>query len=370
MSINLKKLPNQVIVITGATSGIGLVTARMAAEQGAGVVLVARTEESLRKLANELRERGARADYVVADVGDPQQVRNVANFAVDRFGGFDTWVNNAGVSIYGRIEDIPLRDQRKLFDTNYWGLVHGSLIAAEHLKTRGGAIINVGSALSDRAIPIQGVYCASKHAVKGFTEAFRMELEHDGAPISITLIKPSSIDTPYRQHAKNYMWSEPKNPAPVYAPATVAEAILHAAEHPVRDLFVGSAGKALSAAAALAPRLVDKFMQLGMFRAQKLDHPSASPHNGLDSPSGSLLERGGYPGHVAKTSFYTKAMIHPLIAGGLFVTGLGLAYLVKRTFSQNGSNSSERKDKSSSPKTLRRRQQKATQSMERFYESP
>jgi short-subunit dehydrogenase len=369
MSINLKKLPHQVIVITGATSGIGLVTARMAAERGAGVILVARTEESLRRLANELRERGARAYYVVADVGDPQQVQHVADVTVERFGGFDTWVNNAGVSIYGRIEDIPLRDQRKLFDTNYWGLVHGSLISAEHLKTRGGAIINVGSALSDRAIPIQGVYCASKHAVKGFTDAFRMELEHDGAPISVTLIKPSSIDTPYRQHAKNYMRNEPKNPAPVYAPVTVAEAILYAAEHPVRDLFVGLAGKALSTAAALAPRSVDKLMELGMFQAQELNHLSRGPHNGLDSPSGFLLERGGYPGHVAKTSLYTKAMIHPWIASGLFAAGLGLAYAVKRTFSRNGSVRSVPKGKASSSKAIRPGQQKATQSMERPYES-
>jgi hypothetical protein len=197
-----------------------------------------------------------------------------------------------------------------------------------------------------------------------------MELEHDGAPISITLIKPSSIDTPYCQHAKNYMLSEPKNPAPVYAPATVAEAILYAAEHPVRDLFVGSAGKVLSTAAALAPRLVDKFMELSMFQAQELDHLSASHHKGLDSPSGSLLERGGYPGHVAETSLYTKAMMHPWIASGLFVAGLGMAYAVKIAFSRNGSCQVSTQGKASSSDAIRQRQQKATQSMERLYESP
>jgi short-subunit dehydrogenase len=336
MSVKLKKLNNQTIVVTGATSGIGLVTVRLAAERGAKLLLLARTEEALIKLADELRADGSDAEYVVTDVGDPQQVRHAAEVALERFGGFDTWVNNAGVSIYGKIEDVSLEDHQKLFDTNYWGLVHGSLVAAEHLKSRGGAIINVGSALSDRAIPIQGTYCASKHAVKGFTDAFRMELEHDGAPISMTLIKPASMDTPYRQHARNYLPNEPKNPAPVYAPKLVAEAILFAAEHPVRDLFVGGAGKALATAAFLAPRLVDKVMEARMFDAQKEDFPSNSSHQGLDAPAGSLLVRGGYSGHVSTSSLYTTATEHPLVTSGLIAAGFGLIYAATRAWKRNG----------------------------------
>jgi hypothetical protein len=210
------------------------------------------------------------------------------------------------------------------------------LVAAEHLKQRGGALVNVGSALSDRAMPIQGTYCASKHAVKGFTDAFRMELEHDGAPISVTLIKPSSIDTPYRQHAKNYLPNEPKNPWPVYAPEPVAEAILYAAEHPIRDIYVGGAGRALSVASFLTPRVTDRFMDSRMFDAQQEDHPSSSPHTGLDQPSSSLLERGGYPGHVAESSLYTKSSLHPFVAGGLFAAGVGLVYAATRRFRRNG----------------------------------
>src|SRR5436305_7369106 len=240
----LKKLSEQTIVITGASSGIGLVTARMAAKQGARLVLAARSEEALRQLVDEIRTEGGEAVYVVADVGHEDDVLRIRDAAMRSFGGFDTWVNNAGVSIYGRVLDVSLADHRKLFETNYWGLVHGSRIAAEHLKQRGGAIINVGSSLSDRAIPLQGTYCASKHAVKGFTDALRMELEEEGAPISVTLIKPSAIDTPYKDHAKNYLPQEPKNPPPVYAPETVAHAILRAATHPVRDVFVGGAAKA------------------------------------------------------------------------------------------------------------------------------
>jgi hypothetical protein len=217
-----------------------------------------------------------------------------------------------------------------LFETNYWGVVHGSLVAAGHLKTKGGAIINVGSALSDRALPLQGTYCASKHAIKAFTDALRMELEHDGAPVSITLIKPSSIDTPYRRHAKNFLPAEPKNPAPVYAPDPVADAILYAAEHPVRDLYVGAAGWALSTAAFVAPRLVDKAMEHLMFEAQQFDRPSTSPHTGLDQPSSSLRERGGYDGHVARTSLMTRATTHPVLSWGLIAAGIGLGYAFKR----------------------------------------
>ena len=336
MKLKLKPLAEQTIVITGATSGIGLVTTRMAANQGARLVLAARGEDALRELRDELRLAGGAAEFVVTDVGDPDQVRHLAEVAIEKFGGFDTWVNNAGVSIYGKFSEVAIEDQRQLFETNYWGLVYGSLAAADHLRHRGGALINVGSALSDRALPIQGSYCASKHAVKGFTDAFRMELEHDGAPISVTLIKPSSIDTPYRQHAKNYLEVEPKNPPPVYAPQPVAEAILYAAENPMRDVYVGGAGKALSIASFIAPSLTDKVMEQAMFAAQKEDHPSSGPHQGLYETSGSLSERGGYNGHVAECSVYTKASLHPLVAGGLFVAGFGLAYAATRAIRENG----------------------------------
>lgn len=202
MTLNLRKLEDQTIVLTGATSGIGLVTARMAAARGAKLVLAARNEDALRKLCGEIREKGGEAIYVVADVGREGDVKKIAAETLAHFGNFDTWINDAGVSIYGKLEDVAVEDFHRLFDTNFWGVVYGSLIAARNLKINGGAIINIGSTLSDRAIPIQGMYCASKHAVKGFTDALRMELEAENAPISVTLIKPSAIDTPYKEHAK------------------------------------------------------------------------------------------------------------------------------------------------------------------------
>lgn len=338
MNAQLKKLREQTIVITGASSGIGLVTARMAARQGARLVLAARSEDALRQLAGEIKAEGGEAVYVVADVGHEQDVRNIAAAAIEHFGGFDTWVNNAGVSIYGRVLDVSMEDHRQLFETNYWGLVHGSRIAAEHLRTRGGAIINVGSSLSDRAIPLQGTYCASKHAVKGYTDALRMELEEANAPISVTLIKPSAIDTPYKDHAKNYLPVEPQNPPPVYAPETVAEAILYSAEHPERDVFVGAGGKALSVSGKYAPRLTDKVMEATLFDIQQTDEPSPEGRrDGLYDSTEDLRERGGYDGHVAESSVYMKATLHPLVTGALLLgSGLALAAWWRACSSGNG----------------------------------
>lgn len=328
MNLQLKALKDQVIVITGASSGIGLVTARMAANRGARVVLNARNEEALRRLTKEINADGGKAIHVAGDVGVLADVQHIANEAIRHFGGFDTWVNNAGVSIYGPVLDQSLRDQRRLFDTNYWGVVHGSVVACNHLRLRGGALINIGSVLSDVAIPIQGTYCATKHAVKGYTDALRLELEEEGAPISVTLIKPSAIDTPYTRHAKNLMSYEPQNPPPVYAPETVAEAILHCAENPERDLYVGGGGKVLAEAGRLAPRLTDKLMEAAMFDVQKSERPrSDGRRDSLYVPMRDGEERGGYPGHVSESSVYTKASLHPLITGSL-IAGLGLAALV------------------------------------------
>jgi short-subunit dehydrogenase len=324
MGVKLKKLSEQVVVITGASSGIGLVTAREAARRGAKLVLVARAEDALRRLADEINAAGGEAVHVAADVGREEDVRRVAEQALARFGRVDTWVNNAGVSIYGRILDTPFEDMRRLYETNFWGVVYGSVVAAQVLRQQGGALINVGSVLSDRAIPVQGVYSSSKHAVKGFTDALRMELEEEGAPISVTLIKPSTIDTPYTKHAKNLMEREPALPPPVYAPETVAEAILHCAETPERDVYVGGGGKALSVMEKYAPRLSDKLMEAVAFRMQQQDGPGARGDAGLYDASGELKERSGDDRVVLESSLYTKASLHPVLTGALFA-GAGLA---------------------------------------------
>jgi short-subunit dehydrogenase len=346
MSVQLRKINEQVMVITGATSGIGLTTARMAAEQCAKLVLAARSADALDQLASELRRTGTQVATVVADVGKPADVERIGHAAMERFGRIDTWVNNAGISIFGRNEEVALEDMQRLFDTNYWGVVHGSLEAVKHMKSRGGgAIINLGSELSDHSIPLQGIYAASKHAVKAFTDSLRMELEKDKAPISVTLIKPAAIDTMFVAHAKNYMDKEPSLPPPVYAPELVAKAILYAAQHPKRDVFVGGAAKANSAGNFAAPRLLDKYMRATMFKLQTSDVPSQpSRRDALHAPNPQheLRERQGISPHVIETCPYTtlslrkgKVMGVLLGAGALFAAWKLAGRPAARTWSSN-----------------------------------
>ncbi len=331
MKVKLKNLEKQVMVITGASSGIGLATARMAAKRGARLVLAARSENALRQLTDEINRKGGKAVYVVADVSKQDNVREIARVAQEKFGGFDTWINNAGTGMYGKLEDIAIEDMRKLYETNVWGLIYGSLEAVKHLKRRGGALINVGSTVSERAIPLQGIYSSSKHAVKGFTDALRMELEHDGAPVSVSLVKPGAIDTPFPLNAKNYLSREPQHVPPVYAPQVVAEAILHCAEEPVRDVFAGGGGKGNAALGQYAPRLADYYMESSVISGMKSDKPPRPrEQNGLDRPSENLSERGDYEGHVMKSSLYTKASLHPVATAALLAgAGLALAALVR-----------------------------------------
>jgi short-subunit dehydrogenase len=324
MKIRLKRLSDQVMVITGATSGIGLATAKRAAERGARVVLCSRNEPSLQEAVAQIEQSGGTARAVVADVSNADEVERLAARAVEEFGSLDTWVNNAGVSFYGRLTEVALEDMRQLFEVNFWGMVHGTRAAVPRLRRSGGALINLGSIVSDRAIPLQGTYSASKHAVKGFTDALRMELEEEGAPISVTLIKPSAVDTPYFQHAKNYMDVQPKPPAPVYAPEVVANAILRAAEHPIRDITIGGGGRVLSALGTALPRITDFYMERAMFEAQRSDSPAVGTGGNLYASSGGEnFERGGYQGHVMQSSMYTQAALSP--ARALIAAGLGLA---------------------------------------------
>ena len=328
MKLQLKNLPDQILVITGASSGIGLVTAKKAAAAGARVVLSSRNERDLQDAVNEIRQDGGDAVHVVADVADPRQVEQIAETAFNTFGGIDTWVNNAGVALYGRILELSLEDMRRQFDVLYWGVVHGSLAAVPYLAREGGALINVGSVLSDLAVPLQGNYCAAKHAVKGFTNSLRMELEAEGLPISVTLIKPTSIDTPFFDKAKTLLEVEPQPVPPVYAPEIVARAILDAAQKPVRELNVGGAGRAMSAMERHAPRLMDLALEKKGFDSQMTDIPARHENNlysPLDYDGG---ERGrNWQGRVKETSLYTRAALHPGTAA-LAALGIGAGLLM------------------------------------------
>ena len=326
MKVKLKPIAEQVVVITGASSGIGLATARAAAAKGATVVLSSRDAVDLRESLEEIRARGGSASSHVADVGDPAAMRALAEAAVGEFGRIDTWVNNAGVSIYGLIEDVPLEDAHRLFQTNYWGVVHGSLAALPHLRERGGALINIGSVLSETGYPLQGHYAASKHAVKGFTDSLRLEVEKEGAPVVVTLVQPAAIDTPYPEHARNYLATEPQHVPPVYHPDVVADAILSCAVRPHRNLRVGGSAKLFTATEKLAPRLADR-MKMSHFEGQHADLPPRDDDTLFEPRPGDGRVRGNYPGLVRRSSTYTAMAQRPATAAamlGLAALGLGI----------------------------------------------
>ena len=301
----LKPLADQTLVITGATSGIGLCTARRAARSGASLFLIARDAEGLSDLCNEITTSGGRAAFAIADVGDQAALEQAQDKAFEAFGGYDTWINAAGVAIASPILDTPRNEHERLFQTNYWGTVNACTLAVHHLKTKGGAVIIVGSIAADIGTPVLGAYAASKHAVKGFVDSLRLELLADDAPISLTLVKPSGIGTPLGEHSADHMQGAVKIPPPAYPPESVAKSILYAVEHPRREMVIGGVGALQILGAVLTPRLADLISsRVGPLLVDKARSPSAV--NNLFRPASNGAERSPFE-WVLPGSLYSLA---------------------------------------------------------------
>ena len=308
-------LAEQVVVVTGASQGIGRATALMLADHGARVVVAARNEEALQELVAEIEASGGEAEAVVADVSVFDQVESIGERAVARFGRVDTWVNNAAVSIYATVEQLTPDEMDRVVTVNLLGQMYGSKVAVNLMRPNGGgAIINVGSALSDRAIPLQSAYVASKHGVAGFSEALRLELLHEDAGIDVVLIMPSSINTPLFNWARSKLGVQPQPVPPVYQPDAVAAAICHAAEHGGREIVVGGWGKLLTLGQWLSPSLLDRYM-LQNGRAddqQRTNRPDDRRDNLFEGSTGPGSTTGEFGQDARPDSVYTRLFeLHP-----------------------------------------------------------
>jgi NAD(P)-dependent dehydrogenase (short-subunit alcohol dehydrogenase family) len=294
-----KPIDQQVIVITGASSGIGLATAQEAARRGAKVVIAARNGSDLERWAATIRREGGQAVAIPTDVANYVQVQRLVRDAISHFGRIDTFISAAAVSLYGTFDQVSLEDFRRVIDVNFMGQVHCAKAALPYLKQTRGTLISIGSALSDRGVPLQGAYCASKHALKGWLDSLRTELERKKASVQIVLVKPSSINTPLFHKAKTLMGVEPQPIPPVYEPEVAVREILQAAEKPQRDVYVGAAGKIFSIAERINPKVVDLHQRRFGFDAQKTEWPRGSDVSNLYIP---LQHDGGVWGDFSALS--------------------------------------------------------------------
>jgi short-subunit dehydrogenase len=330
-----RPINEQVVVITGASSGIGRETALEFGRRRASVVLAARNETALNEVAKEIEALGGQALPVITDVAVWEDVQRLAEQAVDRFGRIDTWVNNAAVSTYGAVEDLTVEEIERVLRVNLLGQVYGVKAVLPHLKGQNrGTIINVSSEVGERAIPLQAPYSASKHGVKGFTESLRLELKHEQSGVNVTLILPASINTPFFVHSRSKLGVKPKPPPPVYQPEAVAEAIVYAAEHPLRDVYVGGASKMMTLMQRVSPSLTDRFMLMrGMaFEQQRTDEPD-DREDTLFAPSvGTGSSTGEFGDHAQSRSIYTEVVgFHPNLGRALAAATLvGTVVMARR----------------------------------------
>ena len=321
-----KRLSEQVVVITGGSSGIGLATAKMAGSRGARLVITSNNDTELEQARDLLDRAGYSVESRVADVSDYEALESVAELAIERFGRIDTWINNAGIHTFGKLREMNEEDMRRVFDVNYWGAVYGSRIAARHLSGSGGTLINIGSVLSSRSIPLQGIYGASKHALEGYTDALRMELEKQQLPVIVTLIKPSSINTPIPAHSKNLMAERARLPFPLYDPDVAADAILFCAENPRRSFIIGGVGKLAVLGEKFVPSVVDKAMEWFAWDMQK---SRGEPRNedAIHEPLDQEPSTHGEDSHYTKTfSLYNSAIKNPLVTTGLLTLASASVY--------------------------------------------
>ena len=329
--MKLKPVQEQVVVIVGSNSGIGRETALQFAERGAKVVIAGRSLPALTRLVNEIQSKGGEATAYTADVSQYEQMQALADYAVARYGRIDTWVHAAAVSLYAPFQEIKPDEFRRVIEVNLIGQAFGAMAALPHLKRAGsGALIHIGSVESKRSFPFHSAYSASKHGMIGFIDALRVELMHDRTPISVTTILPAGINTPFFDKSLTRIGVKPRPSPPVYEPSLVAEAILYAAEHPVREIYVGGAGKMIERMHSLAPRLTDWLLSRFGYQPQRTDisKTDRAPHNLYEHIEGYDQAQEAFSDEARSISVYTGLELHPKLRWGLLGAVAGASFVL------------------------------------------
>jgi NAD(P)-dependent dehydrogenase (short-subunit alcohol dehydrogenase family) len=280
--MQLKPIQDQVVAVVGSSSGIGRQTALQFAKKGAKVIVSGRSEAKLVSLVNEIRSFQGEVTSVIADVAEFDQVKAIADTAVDVYGRLDTWVHAPATVVFALFEDTKPEEFKRVIEVSLLGQVYGAMAALPYLKREGrGALIHLSSIAGIRSLPLQSSYCSAKHGIEGFLESLRVELQHEGIPISVTSIRPAVVNTPFWDNALTRIGVQPAGIPPYYDPRLVVDAILYTATHPTRDFFVGDSARLFDFLQKLSPSLVDALLvQIG-FPLQRTDTPKSEhdPHN-------------------------------------------------------------------------------------------
>jgi NAD(P)-dependent dehydrogenase (short-subunit alcohol dehydrogenase family) len=326
--MQLKPINQQVVAVVGASSGIGRETAIQFAARGAKLVVSARSEPGLDSLVDEIRQIGGEAIAVPADVTNFDQVKAIADKAIEQYGRLDTWVHLAAINLYATFEQTTPEEFKRIIDVNLIGQVHGAMAALPHLKRQGrGSLIHVSSVEAKRSFPYHSAYGASKHGIDGFLEAMRLELMHEGlSSINVTNVMPASINTPLFNKSRTKIGVKPQGLPPIYQPDIVVDAILYAACHPTRNIIAGGAGRAMALIQRLSPQLMDTLLlQAGAgFKLQQTSEPKSeeAPDNLFEPIAGFDRVEGDFSKQSRANSYSTWLETHPTAKWGAIAFGI------------------------------------------------
>ncbi|MBA2270378.1 MAG: SDR family oxidoreductase [Chthoniobacterales bacterium] len=310
----------EVVVITGASAGIGRATVREFAKHGARIGLLARGHDGLEAARREVEEAGGRALVLAVDVANADAVEAAAEAVEREFGAIDIWINNAMASVFSPIKEMTAEEFRRVTEVTYLGVVHGTLAALQRMLPRDrGTIVQVGSALSYRAIPLQSAYCAAKHAERGFTDSLRSELIHDGSKVHVTMVQLPALNTPQFGWIKSRLPRKAQPVPPIFQPEVAAEAIYWAAHEKRREVFVGLPTLQAILGNKIAPGLLDHYLANTAYDGQQTDEPEDPnrPHNLMEPLPGDHGAHGTFGSQAADTSPAFWAVKHRAVLGAV-----------------------------------------------------